>query len=153
MKIIRGEGSKKANIMFVGEAPGREEVRQGRPFVGRAGKFLDELLKKSGIERKNVFITNVVKVGLPGNRRPTRKEIKKWLPDLSSEMHEVEPKKIVLLGDTALRAFFPGKKISEVHGRKLKRGKLTFIPTFHPSAGMRFPKIRKMMERDFKKIR
>ncbi len=152
MKIVKGSGPRNAKLMFIGEAPGAEEIKQGKPFVGRAGKFLNELLKKNRINRNKVYITNVVKIRPPNNRKPTRKEIIKWLPELSREIHTIRPKIIVLLGDTALQAFFPKAKLSRIHGKIIKRFKMVFIPTFHPSAAMRFRKIRVLMEKDFKKI-
>ena len=149
MKLVKGEGPKKAKLMLIGEAPGREEAKKGRPFIGRAGKFLDELLKKNRISRKKVYITNVVKKYT--GRKPTKAELWRWAPELSREIQKVKPRIIVLL-ETAMHPFLPGKKLSKVHGRRFKINRVILIPTFHPAAGMRFPKIRKMMEEDFKKI-
>jgi uracil-DNA glycosylase family 4 len=139
---VPGEGSSKAKIMFIGEAPGAEEDRTGRPFMGRAGEFVNELLKKNKINRKKCFITSVVKCHPPRNRNPKAIEARICVQEfLAKQIMLVNPKIIVLLGNIA-RRYVPKELLK---GRKV-------IATHHPAAGMRFPKSRRKMERDFKRI-
>lgn len=152
-KSVPGEGPAKASIFFVGMAPGKEEDKSGKPFVGRAGKFLDELLKKAGIKRKKVFITSVVKHFPPKNRKPKKDEIKACLPFLCRQIKLVNPKLIVLLGNTALESLTSFKKAGQHHGNILKEQGWTYFVSFHPAAGMRFPKIKKKMLSDFRKLK
>lgn len=150
-KAVPGEGPADAHVIFVGEAPGKQENIAGRPFVGRSGKFLDELFKHFKISRKRVFITSIAKY-YPGPRKPSAKEIEACRPFLKKQLEIIKPKLVVLLGDIALKWFFPKLKLKEAHGKKLGWKGMDVIPTFHPAAGMRFPKIREKMLRDFKKI-
>ena len=125
--------------MLVGQNPGEEEVKQGRPFVGRSGKYLDEVLRKNNLERKKLFITSVVKQKTPRNRKPTAQEIKDWIPHLVEEIRQVKPKIIVLMGEVAWETpRFEGIK---------------YIETYHPAAAMRFPKARKRFEVDFQALK
>ena len=128
-----GEGPDDAELMVVGEAPGRFEDEQGRPFVGRAGQLLDELLAEAGLTRGDVFITNVVKARPPGNRDPTKAEVAHWMPVLEAQLALVAPRLIVPLGRHALKHFAPSAKIGEVHGTLLD-GRL--FPLYHPAAAM-----------------
>jgi DNA polymerase len=144
---VKGYGNKKARIMLIGEAPGAEEIRQKKPFVGRAGKLLNQILKKSKISRKKLYITNLIKVKLPNNRKPTEKEIKKWLPALKKEIKRVKPKTIVLFGETVTKSLI-NKKLKKIRGKILKQDNISYLATYHPSAA-RFPKIRKIIEKDF----
>jgi len=130
-KLVPGEGPKNAKIVFIGEAPGAEEEKLGRPFVGRAGKFLDKQLKLHGINRKKVYITNVVKVRCIGP--PTDRQIKKYLPILKKELKQINPKVIVLLGKTAAKAVPLDLDV-------------TYFELPHPSAAMRFTKMRNKFE-------
>lgn len=148
---VPGEGSSRAKIMFIGEAPGSREDELGRPFCGRAGEFLDELLAKTGIKRKDIFITSVVKCRPPNNRAPKDDEIKACRPYLEKQIGLINPKIIVLLGEIALNTLLGMKRISAHHGKVIKKDRI-YIPMFHPAAGMRFPKTRKEMENDFKRI-
>jgi len=150
MKIVLGHGNPKAKIMLIGEAPGKQEVKHGKPFVGPAGKWLDKILKKNKINREKLYITNVVKVKTPGNRRPTEKEIKKWLPILKNEIKKVKPKIIVLLGESASMAVL-GEKVRE-RGKIISKNRINYLITYHPSAA-RFTKIRKTIEQDLKRIK
>jgi len=153
INAVPGEGSSRAKIMFIGESPGRKEDETGKPFMGMAGVFLDSLFKKYKIKRKNIFITSVVKCRPPGNRNPKTDEINTCVKAyLYKQINTVKPKTIVLLGNIALKTLLNEKKMSEVHGKIFIKNKIKYIPTFHPAAGMRFPKIRKMMIEDFKKI-
>ena len=148
---VPGEGNPKAKLMFVGEAPGKREDELGRPFCGRAGEFLDELLAKAGIKREDIFITSVIKCRPPNNRAPKNDEIKACRHYLEKQIELINPKTIILLGEVALNALLSMKRISDHHGKIIKKDRI-YIPMFHPAAGMRFPKTRMEMENDFKKL-
>ncbi|MEM5806047.1 MAG: uracil-DNA glycosylase [Candidatus Aenigmatarchaeota archaeon] len=150
---VSGEGNPNAKIMFIGEAPGREESKTGRPFVGRAGKLLTELLDSIGIKREEVFITSPVKY-YPGKRKLTTKEILHGRKHLLKQISVIKPKLIVALGNVALKALFPDKKLSitKIHGESIYADKIYF-PTFHPAAALRFPKIKKLIKKDFCKLK
>jgi uracil-DNA glycosylase len=133
--MVPGEGSPYAEVMVVGEAPGRNEDEQGRPFVGRAGKLLDELLAEAGLAREQVFITNVVKARPPNNRDPRAGEVAHHMPWLEAQLELIRPRLVVPLGRHAL-AHFSGARIAEVHGTELvERGRALF-PLYHPAAAM-----------------
>ena len=132
-RMVPGEGNPQAAVMFVGEAPGATEDQLGRPFVGRAGKLLDELLAEAGLVRGDVWITNVVKARPPRNRDPKAPEVAHWMPVLEQEVELIRPRLIVPLGRHALKHFAPAAKIGEVHGR-LTDGNL--FPLYHPAAAM-----------------
>jgi DNA polymerase len=132
-RMVPGEGSREAEVMFVGEAPGANEDRLGRPFVGRAGMLLEELLAAAGLERDGVWITNVVKARPPKNRDPRATEVAHCMPWLEAEVELIRPRVIVPLGRHALKHFAPDAKIGEVHGRLLD-GRL--FPLYHPAAAM-----------------
>src|SRR3954462_4088885 len=131
--MVPGEGNPVADVMFVGEAPGATEDELGRPFVGRAGKLLDELLAEAGLARGEVWITNVVKARPPKNRDPKAPEIAHWMPVLERELAILEPRFVVPLGRHALKHFAPAAKIGEVHGTLV--GERLF-PLYHPAAAM-----------------
>ena len=150
---VPGEGNPNAKIVFVGQAPGREEDRTGRPFQGMAGRFLDRMLGMAGLRRNDVFITSVVKWFPPGNRRPTKKEIGAGLPFLIAQLEVIRPELIVLLGDVACESMIGKVDLLKMHGKVVRRDGRNYFVTFHPAAGMRFPKIRRMMVRDFSKLR
>jgi uracil-DNA glycosylase len=135
---VPGEGNIRAKVMLVGQNPGKKEDETGRPFVGRAGKYLDKVLQKYRIERKNLFITSVVKHASPDNRAPTVNEIKACLPYLEELIRLIKPKTIVLMGKVAWK--IPRQEDIE------------YIETYHPAAAMRFPEIRKKFENNIKKI-
>jgi uracil-DNA glycosylase len=146
--IVPGEGSVPAEVMLVGEAPGAREDEQGRPFVGRAGRLLDELLAEAGLERTDVYITNVVKARPPGNRDPRASEVAHWLPWLETELALVRPALVVPLGRHALAHFSNGARISDVHGTlTYERGRALF-PMYHPAAGLRGTRLRATMFAD-----
>jgi DNA polymerase len=132
-RMVPGEGSATAEVMLVGEAPGANEDRLGRPFVGRAGLLLEELLAAAGLDRDEVWITNVVKARPPKNRDPRAPEVAHCMPWLAAEVELVRPRVIVPLGRHALKHFAPGEKIADVHGRLLD-GRL--FPLYHPAAAM-----------------
>jgi len=139
---VPGEGPSNAKIFFIGQAPGKQEDLQGKPFVGRAGKFLNMLLEKNNIKRSDVFITSVLKCFPPKNRLPKKDEIKACLPYLIKQLEIINPRVVVLLGNVAIKTL---KNHEILKGRKV-------ICTYHPAAGMRFPKIKKKMLDDFKRI-
>jgi len=156
-RVVPGEGPINAKIMIIGQAPGKEEDRSGKPFVGRAGQFLNQLLKLAKIKRKKIFITSPIKCFPPKNRKPTQKEIKACLPYLKEQIEIINPQRFILLGEVAFKTFFPKKELSSFRGRWITlqwaQGKKRYFPTYHPAAGLRFPKIKKTLERDFQKIK
>jgi uracil-DNA glycosylase len=148
-KAVPGEGPPDSSVVIVGEAPGASEDEQGRPFVGSAGKNLDALLERAGLKREEVFITNVVKCRPPGNRRPRRSELDACHPFLRRQLDAIRPRVVVLLGDTALKEFFPASTLAELHGRPTRRGDTTFLPTYHPASIIYNPSLRETLEKDF----
>lgn len=153
---VPGEGPADTKLMLIGEAPGKKEDETGRPFAGSAGRLLDQMLRIAGLERKMIFITSVIKcrprIG-NRNRRPTQKEIDACKPYLKKQIEIIKPKIICTLGATALQTLLDRKlSISKVHGRPQQKGQFIIFPTFHPAAAMRFPKIRKVLISDLKKL-
>jgi uracil-DNA glycosylase family 4 len=132
---VPGEGPATAKVMLVGQNPGAEEDKTGRPFVGRAGKFLNKVLIENGINREEVFVTNVVKHVTPNNRKPFSDEVEACLPYLITQIKEIKPKIVVLMGAVAWQT-------PRLEGEE-------YVETYHPSAAMRFSKIRKKFEEDF----
>ena len=136
--IVLGSGNPDAQLMIIGEAPGKDEDEQGIPFVGRSGKFLTKILSLLGIDRKELFITNTVKCRPPQNRKPTPLEAKTYKDLLISEINIIKPKVICTLGSTAIESLLEKPiKIGEVHGTPLIFNSITIIPTYHPSYIMR----------------
>lgn len=156
-QAVPGEGNPDAEIMFIGEAPGKNEDLEGRPFVGAAGKFLNEMLASIGLKREDVYITNVVKYRPPNNRDPLPSEVESFWPWLAAQINFIQPKLIVLLGRHALHRFFPGEQISKVHGKLLKK-KIKGIPThyflalYHPAAALYNGAMRVVLLEDFAKL-
>jgi uracil-DNA glycosylase family 4 len=150
--IVPGEGSPTADVMLVGEAPGAKEDEQGRPFVGRSGKLLDELLAEAGLARDDVFITNVVKARPPGNRDPTAGEVAHHEPWLERQLALIRPSVIVPVGRHALAHFAPGRKITEVHGALLVAGDRRLVPWLHPAAALRNPGLRETLVQDARSL-
>jgi DNA polymerase len=138
--------------MFIGEAPGHHEDRQGRPFVGAAGKLLDELLSGIGLRREDVFITNVVKHRPPGNRDPEQEEIDACRGFLERQIELVNPQVIATLGRFAMERFYPGAKISQVHGRPRRLGDRVFVPLVHPAAALHRGDWRPKLKEDFEAL-
>jgi DNA polymerase len=138
--------------MFIGEGPGFHEDRQGRPFVGAAGKFLDELLAKIDLSRDDVYITNVVKCRPPGNRDPQADEIEACRPYLDRQIELIHPRLVVTLGRFSMQRYFPGASISRIHGQAKRIGNVLYYPMFHPAAALHQPRWRPMVEEDFLKI-
>ncbi|MCK4670061.1 MAG: uracil-DNA glycosylase [Nanoarchaeota archaeon] len=154
MVAVPGRGNPNAKIVFVGEAPGNEEDKTGRPFVGRAGRFLDWLFERYGFSRRFVFITSTVKCRPPKNRKPRPNEISTCSSlYLKEQIRLIEPKIVVTFGEVALKALLNLKGLSKIHGLQIKRDNIIYFPTYHPASGMRFPDIRKKMMADFRKLR
>ncbi|SRR6266540_950254 len=150
---VPGEGPTHAEIMFIGEGPGASEDKQGRPFVGASGKFLDELLAQAGVTRSDVFITNVVKCRPPGNRDPQPIEIETCTTNyLDNQIKIVNPSIIVTLGRFSMSKFIPDAKITQIHGQMQKVGKRFVIPMFHPAAALHQVRFRPMLLEDFAKL-
>ena len=151
-KSVPGEGNQHARIMFIGEGPGFHEDRQGRPFVGPAGQFLDELLASINLKRADVFITNVVKCRPPGNRDPLPAEINACNNYLERQIAALNPQVIVTLGRFSMAKFFGGEKISTIHGRARKIDGRICIAMYHPAAGLHQQSLKDTIRSDFKKI-
>jgi uracil-DNA glycosylase len=152
-KAVPGEGPADAQIMFIGEGPGFYENEQGRPFVGAAGKFLDELLSMINMKREDVFITNVVKCRPPGNRDPLPDEIQICTSNyLFRQIDAINPKVIVTLGRHSMGLFLPDAKISNVHGQSVwVKGRLV-VPMYHPAAALHQQSLRPALEKDFSRL-
>ncbi|RJP53185.1 MAG: uracil-DNA glycosylase [Anaerolineaceae bacterium] len=148
-KAVPGEGPADAEIMFIGEGPGFHENEQGRPFVGAAGKFLDQLLAQAGVTRAEVFIANVVKCRPPGNRDPLPDELAACDVHLEAQIKAINPSIIVTLGRISMGKFTPGVKISAVHGQMRKVGERFVIPMFHPAAALHQPALKPSILADF----
>ena len=151
--LVPGEGSASASVMLVGEAPGASEDKSGRPFVGNAGKLLDRLLEEAGLQREDVFITNVVKARPPGNRDPKADEVAHHLPWLEAQLDVIRPKLLVPLGRHALARFAPDVKITQAHGTVLERDGRTLFPMFHPAAALRGRRLREAALADARALR
>ncbi len=151
-KAVPGEGPENAVIMFIGEGPGFHEDRQGKPFVGAAGQFLNELLQSIGLQRTDVYITNVVKCRPPGNRDPQPAEIEACRAFLDRQVALIGPQVIVTLGRYSMARAFPGEKISAIHGKPRKVGDIVYVPMFHPAAALHQPSLRKTVEEDFARL-
>lgn len=148
--IVPGDGSINAQVVFVGEGPGKDEDLQGKPFVGQAGKFLSELLAGIGINRPDVYITNVVKCRPPNNRDPQEDEIKTCIPYLRDQIKLIKPKLICTLGKHALKTMISKElNISPSHGKLFKKGNFHFFALYHPAAALYNPGLRNVMRQDF----
>jgi uracil-DNA glycosylase family 4 len=151
-RSVPGEGPGDAAIMFIGEAPGFHEDQQGRPFVGAAGKFLEELLESIGLKREDVFITNVIKCRPPGNRDPLPEEIEACKPYLDRQIELLQPKLVVTLGRFSMARAFPKARISRIHGQPRKVGGVIYYPMYHPAAALHQPSLRRTVEEDMRRI-
>jgi uracil-DNA glycosylase len=140
--FVPGEGAADARVVLVGEAPGANEDREGRPFVGAAGRFLDTLLAEAGLSRSEIFITNVLKSRPPGNRDPRADEVAHSWPWLEAQLAVIEPEVVVPLGRHALARFDPAVKIADVHGRPHTAGGRSLFPLYHPAAALHGGKLR-----------
>jgi DNA polymerase len=151
-RAVPGEGAEDADIMFIGEAPGWHEDQQGRPFVGPAGKFLDELLALINLKREQVYITNVIKTRPPLNRDPLPQEILNCRPWLNHQIKLISPRIIVTLGRYSMTLFFPGKTISRIHGTAQKRDDIIYYAMYHPAAALHQRSLRETIKADMLKI-
>jgi uracil-DNA glycosylase family 4 len=151
-KVVPGEGAENAEIMFIGEAPGWHEDQQGRPFVGPAGQFLDQLLLSINLKRPQVYIANVIKCRPPDNRDPLPTEIQNCRPWLDSQIEIIKPKMIVTLGRYSMAMYFPGKSISKIHGTAVKRDNVIYFAMYHPAAALHQGSLHQAIETDMQKI-
>jgi uracil-DNA glycosylase len=149
---VPGEGQISAKIMFIGEAPGRSEDEKGKPFVGAAGQILDNVLKKAGIERSQVFITNIVKCRPPNNRVPEEDELIACRPYLDRQIALIKPKVICILGRTAYSSILGGSSITANRGKIFERSGQKYFSTFHPAAVIYNKSLRSTLEDDMKKL-
>jgi DNA polymerase len=149
---VPGEGPADAEIMFIGEGPGFHENEQGRPFVGAAGHFLEELLQAVGLGREQVYITNVVKCRPPSNRDPMADELSACDGFLQRQIQAINPKVIVTLGRFSMHKFLPNARISQAHGQAVRvKGRLV-VPFYHPAAALHQPSLRPTVEADFARL-
>jgi uracil-DNA glycosylase len=149
---VPGEGQLAAKIMFIGEAPGSSEDEKGRPFVGAAGRILDNTLKKVGIERSQVFITNIVKCRPPNNRAPEGDEVAACKPYLDRQIALIKPKVICILGKTAYSSLLGGSSITANRGKMVERAGKKYFLTFHPAAAIYNKSLLSALEADLKKL-
>jgi DNA polymerase len=151
-QLVFGTGSPTADIVFVGEAPGKNEDVRGEPFVGAAGKFLDEMLASIGLDRADIYITNIVKYRPPDNRDPTPEEIEAFRPYLIRQIKIIKPKLVIFLGRHSMNVFLPELKISQAHGKPVRKGGQVYLPLFHPAAALYNGGMRQTLLDDFAKI-
>ncbi|MGB4768593.1 MAG: uracil-DNA glycosylase [Candidatus Saccharimonas sp.] len=155
-QLVLGDGNPDADIVFIGEAPGKNEDEQGLPFVGAAGKFLDEMLASVGMERNDVYITNIVKYRPPNNRDPSPEEKKAFWPYLVKQLQIIEPKIIITLGRHSMENFLPGMFIGKIHGepKRVQFGddKVMIVPLYHPAAALYNGSLRSVLLDDFGRI-
>ena len=149
---VPGEGPENAEIMMIGEAPGFYEDREGRPFVGPSGKFLDELLAGIQLKREQIYICNVIKCRPPQNRDPQSEEMDACKPYLDQQIELIKPKVIITISRFAMARWFADKKIGEIHGKPKKIGNLVVLPMYHPAAALHQPSLKKVLQDDFAKI-
>lgn len=154
--LVMGDGNLNAEIVFIGEAPGKNEDLQGLPFVGAAGKFLNEMLSHAGLERNDVYITNIVKYRPPNNRDPLPEEKREFWPYLTRQLQIIQPKVVVTLGRHSMEYFLPDSKISQIHG-EAKRipfgdGKIVIVPLYHPAAALYNGSMRQTLIDDFLRV-
>lgn len=154
--LVMGDGNIDADIVFIGEAPGKNEDEQGLPFVGAAGKFLNEMLADAGMSRSDVYITNIVKYRPPNNRDPLPEEKKAFWPYLVRQLDVIRPKVVVTLGRHSMEYFLPGAKISQIHGQAKRitfgDSKLVIVPLYHPAAALYNGSMRGVLAEDFTKL-
>jgi uracil-DNA glycosylase len=150
---VPGEGPANAEVMLIGEGPGFHEDQQGRPFVGPSGEFLTQLLTSAGFKRSDVFITNVVKCRPPGNRDPLPDEMAACGAYLDRQIALINPKIIITLGRFSMARWFPGDKISAIHGRARRIDGRIVVAMYHPAAALHQPALRDTLESDFQRLR
>jgi len=154
--LVMGDGYVDAEIVLIGEAPGKNEDEQGLPFIGAAGKFLNEMLDSVGLNRSDVYITNIVKYRPPNNRDPLPEEKSAFWPYLLRQIDVIKPKVVVTLGRHSMEYFLPGQKIGEIHGQteRIKIGglELVVVPLYHPAAALYNGSLRTTLKEDFMKL-
>jgi len=151
-QLVMGDGNADAAIVMIGEAPGKNEDEQGRPFVGAAGRFLDEMLASIGMKRQDIYITNIVKYRPPENRDPSDDEKAAFLPYLEDQLRVIQPKLVVTLGRHSGMAFLPGLRISRDHGQPKRLHGQVYLPLYHPAAALYNGAMRETLLDDFAKI-
>ena len=154
--LVMGDGDVNTEIVLIGEAPGKNEDETGLPFVGAAGKFLNEMPASAGMERKDVYITNIVKYRPPNNRDPSPEEKEAFWPYLVRQLEVIQPSIVVTLGRYSMEYFLPGQKISAIHGQPKRvsfgDGKLVIVPLYHPAAALYNGSMRTTLVEDFMKL-
>lgn len=155
-RLVMGDGNPDADIVFIGEAPGKKEDEQGRPFVGPSGTFLNTMLQAANLSRDDVYITNVVKYRPPNNRDPSAGEVAEFLPYLLRQLEIINPKVVITLGRISMEHFLPDVKISDVHGRVFEVDfmgrEVTFAPLYHPAVALRNGSMRAELTDDLVKV-
>lgn len=149
---VPGHGNYQTDIMFIGEAPGANEDKQGLPFVGASGQFLNELIAHAGFERETVFVTNIVKCRPPGNRDPLPDEIAACSPYLDTQIDAIDPLTIVTLGRFSMSRWFPNERISRIHGQARRFGDRVIVPMYHPAAALHQNSLRATIIEDFQRL-
>jgi uracil-DNA glycosylase family 4 len=150
--LVFGEGNPRAQIVFIGEAPGRQEDETGRPFIGAAGKFLDELLESIGLKREDVYITSILKYRPPNNRDPRPEEKDAFWPYLEAQLTIIQPVLVVTLGRHSLNCFLPMARIGAMHGQVQAYKEWTILPLYHPAAALYNSSMRQTLLDDFSRI-
>lgn len=155
-QLVMGDGNVNAEIVFIGEAPGKKEDEQGVPFVGASGKFLNEMLTTAGLERTDVYITNIVKYRPPGNRDPSKAEKAAFWPYLLRQLEIIDPKVVITLGRHSMEYFLPGAVIGDVHGQPVEvtvdGHTMTLLPLYHPAAALYNGSLRQTLIDDFMRV-
>jgi DNA polymerase len=151
-RVVPGEGAEDADLLFIGEAPGWHEDQQGRPFVGPAGQFLDQLLGSIGLQREDVYIANVIKCRPPQNREPLPAEIESCRKWLDRQVEMIQPQIIVTLGRYSLARYFPNDSIGKVHGKPRRLAGVIYYPMYHPAAALHQGSLRRIIETDMLRI-
>lgn len=155
-QLVFADGNPEAKIVFIGEAPGKNEDEQGKPFVGAAGKFFNEMLATIDLKREDIYITNIVKYRPPNNRDPLPEEKLAFLPYLARQLDVMQPALVVTLGRHSMEVFLPDHKISQIHGEPKRvafgKGKIVVLPLFHPAAALYNGGLRQTLIDDFARI-
>lgn len=151
-ELVFGDGNPDADIVFIGEAPGKNEDLQGKPFVGAAGKFLNEMLDTIGLKREDIYITNIVKYRPPENRDPLPAEKDAFLPYLQAQIEVIQPKLVIPLGRHSMNCFLPDLQISKVHGQPKRFKGMVYLPLYHPAAALYNGGMRSTLLDDFARI-
>jgi uracil-DNA glycosylase family 4 len=151
-QLVFGSGNPDADIVFIGEAPGKKEDEQGEPFVGSSGQFLNDMLQSIHLNRNQIYITNIVKYRPPNNRDPLPEEKNEFLPYLERQLNVINPLLIVTLGRHSTNVFLPGLSISQIHGQPKRKDGRVYLPLYHPAAALYNGSLRKTLELDFKNI-